>query len=126
MNKKEILVTGKNELITRTAIALINTNPEWVATKAATGEEAIEKFHHRGFDIVLFAGEITGEDERKLRKIFTIQNPDIILLNHKSGEDNLLTAKITAALDKRHNDKRPSFSFVDDALKDAGLNIVVQ
>ncbi|MEP7373438.1 MAG: hypothetical protein ABI675_08630 [Chitinophagaceae bacterium] len=126
MNKTEILVTGKNELTAGAVIALINTNPEWVATKAATDEEAIEKFHQRDFDLVLFADGTTEEEERKLRKVFTIQNPDIAIIKHKCDDESVLTAKIMAALDTQKNDKKPSFSFIDDALKNSGLNIVVQ
>jgi hypothetical protein len=126
MNKTEILVTGKNQIVVETVVALINNNDEWLATKASTDEDAIEKFHQRNFDLVLFADGVTEEDDRKLRKIFTIQNPDIIMLMHKGDLGNLLVDEITTALDKQRNDKKPSFSFVDDALKNAGLNIVVQ
>lgn len=126
MNKTEILVTGRNEAIGQIAVALINNNDEWIVTKAAGDEEAIEKFHHRNFDVVLFTDGINEKEERKLRKIFTIQNPDIIILTHYSADDRLLTAEIASALDKQRKDKKPSFLFVDDALKNAGLNIIVQ
>jgi hypothetical protein len=127
MNKTEILVTGKNEVIVETVVAVINNNDEWVATKAATDEEAIEKFHRWDFDMVFFADGINEEEEeRKLRKIFTIQNPDIIIIRYNGGDINLLTSEIATALDKQRKDKKPSFSFVDDALKNAGLDIIVQ
>jgi len=76
--------------------------------------------------MVVFADDVNDEEERKLRKIFTIQNPDIIILKHFSDNDNLLANEIMAALDKQRKEKKPSFSFVDDALKNAGLNIIVQ
>jgi len=126
MNKTEILVTGRNENTVRSIAELINNNKDQVATKATTDEEAIEKFHQRDFDMVVFAGDINVEEERKLRKIFTIQNPDIIILKQSNENDNLLVNEIIEALDKQRNGKKPSFSFVDDALKNAGLNIVVQ
>ena len=126
MNKTEILVTGRNRYTAKSIAGLINSNRDWVATNAATDEEAIEKFHQRNFDMVVFADDINDEEERKLRKIFTIQNPDIIILKQDRDDDNLLTTAIIAALDKQHKDKKPSFSIVDDALKNAGLNIIVQ
>ena len=126
MNKTEILVTGRNDDRVSSIVELINSYKNWVATKAATDEEAIEKFHQRNFDMAVFADDANDEEERKLRKIFTIQNPDIIILKHSSENDNLLANEIIAALDKQRKEKKPSFSFVDDALKNAGLNIIVQ
>jgi len=125
-NKAEILVTGRNGEIVQTVASLIHNRSEWIATEATTDEEAIEKFHQRNFDAVLFTNGIGGEEERKLRKIFSIQNPDIIIIRYDSGDINLLTAELAAALDKQYKDKKPSFSFVDNALKNAGLNIIVQ
>jgi hypothetical protein len=126
MNRTEILVTGRNQDSVNSIIKLMDNNNDWVSTYAATDEEAIEKFHQRDFDIVLFTGGVNGDEEKKLRKIFTIQNPDIIILKHSPHEGSLLTDEINAALEKQRNDKKPSFSFVDDALKNAGLNITVQ
>jgi len=125
MNKTEILITGRNGDTVRSIAELLNSNKDWVTTNATTGEEAIEKFHQRNFDIVVLADDINDEEERKLRKIFTVQNSDIIILN-QSSVDNLLTNAINAALAKQHKEKKPSFSIVDDALKNAGLKIMVQ
>jgi len=126
MNKTEILVTGRNEALVQTMLTLVNDNDDWMATAAATDEEAIEKFHQLNFNIVVLTDDIGEEEDRKLRKIFTIQNPDIIIIKHSSDDSRLLTAEITVALDKQLKDKKPFFSFVDDALKNAGLNITVQ
>ena len=123
MNKTEILVTGDSEGM---VVNQINKNDEWMATAAITDEDAIEKFHQRNFDVAIFTDVITVETEKKLRKIFTIQNPDIIIARYDSSDINLLIAEIEAALNKLRKDKRPSFSFTDDALKNAGLNIMVQ
>ena len=126
MNRTEILVTGRNQDSLNSIIKLMDNNNDWVSTNAATDEEAIEKFHQRDFDIVLFTDGINDDEVKKLRKVFTIQNPDIIILTHYGSEGNLLADKINAALEKQRKDKKPSFSFVDDALKNAGLNILVQ
>jgi vacuolar-type H+-ATPase subunit F/Vma7 len=126
MNRTEILVAGRNQDSVDSIVELMDNNNDWVFMQAATDEEAIEKFHQRNFDIVLITDGITDDEERKLRKVFTIQNPDIIILKHYSNEGNLLTDEINAALEKQRKDKKPLFSFVDDALKNAGLNITVQ
>ena len=126
MSKIEILVTGRNEAELQPILTLINDNDDWITTSATTDEEAIEKFHQRNFDIVVLTNDMGEEEDRKLRKIFTIQNPDIIILAHSIEDNRLLTAAIGVALDKRRQEKKPSFSFVDDALKNAGLNIIVQ
>jgi hypothetical protein len=126
MNKTEILVTGKNNESISSIAGLINNSKDWVFTKAANDEEAIEKFHQRNFDIVVFADDVDDEEERKLRKIFTIQKPDIIMLKQPGDNANALANEIMAALDKQRREKKASFSFVDDALKNAGLNIIVQ
>ena len=126
MNRTEILVTGRNQDSVDSIVGLKDNHTDWLFTQAATDEEAIEKFHQRNFDIVLFTDGMNDDEEKKLRKIFTIQNPDIIILKHYSDKDNLLTDEINAALEKQRKDKKPSFSFVDDALKNAGLNIIVQ
>jgi len=126
MIKTEMLVFGKKENAILPIIDLLNNHQDWVLTTASNDEEAIEKFHQRNFDMVVLAGDINNEEERKLRKIFTLQNPDIIILKQQNDNDNFWGNEIIAALDKQRHDKRPSFSFVDDALKNAGLNIHVQ
>lgn len=126
MDRTEILVTGNNRDSVNSIVELMDNNNDWVCTYAATNEEAIEKFHQRNFDIVLLTNGINDDEERKLRKIFTLQNPDIVILKHYGNEGNLLTDEINAALEKQRKDKKPLFSFVDDALKNAGLNIIVQ
>jgi CheY-like chemotaxis protein len=126
MNRTEILVVGRNQDSVAFIVGLKESHNYWLFTQAATDEEAIEKFHQRNFDIVLFTDGMNDEEEKKLRKIFTLQNSVVIILKHYNNEGNLLTGKINAALDKQRKDKKPLFSFVDDALKNAGLNIIVQ
>ena len=99
MNRTEILVTGRNQDSLNSIIKLMDNNNDWVSTNAATDEEAIEKFHQRDFDIVLFTDGINDDEVKKLRKVFTIQNPDIIILTHYGSEGNLLADKINAALE---------------------------
>ena len=124
--RTEILIIGRDENILQTVVRLVNNDPEWVGTGAATDEDAIEKFHHHHFDVVLLTNGIGDEEEKKLRKIFTHQDTDIIIIQHYGGGSGLLQSEIREALDKRKAANKPTVSFTDDALKNAGLDINIQ
>ena|SRR2546430_4851229 len=126
MNKTEILVIGNNEDRLQTLENLINNTAECRAVIAATDEEAIEKFHQKAFDLVLLTKYMEEEEEKKLRKILTHQNPDLIIMQDLNGNDGLLRTEIADALVTHRKNKKPSFSFVDDALKNARLNINIE
>ena len=127
MNRRtEILIIGRDESILQTVVRLVNNDPEWVGTGAATDEDAIEKFHHHHFDVVLLTNGIGDEEEKKLRKIFTHQDAGIIIIQHYGGGSGLLQSEIREALDKRKAANKPTVSFTDDALKNAGLDINIQ
>ena len=126
MNKTEILVIDRNEDTMQSLIRLINNNLEWNGVGAGSDEDAIEKFHQRSFDMVLLINGNTEVEEKKLRKIFTHQNPDVIIMQHLDGDSGLLISEIEQSLDKLNKNKKPSFSFVDDALKNARLNINIE
>lgn len=126
MSKTEILVIGRNEEILQTVTNFINSNAEWNGIGAGTDEDAIEKFHQHHFDMLLLTDSINKEGERKLLKLFTYQNPDAIILQHYGGGSGLLSNEILEALDKHRNENKPTVSFVDDAWKNAGLDIIVQ
>jgi hypothetical protein len=126
MNKTEILVIGRNEDILQKVINLINNKIDWNGVGAGSDEDAIEKFHQRNFDIVLLTNDINEIEEKKLRKIFIHQNPDVSIMQHLSDDGGLLITKIEESLDKKSKNKKLSFSFVDDALKNARVNINIQ
>ena len=124
--RTEILIIGKDESILQTVVKLVNNDPSWAGTGASSDEEAIEKFHHHHFDVVLLTGGISEEADKKLRTIFTHQNPDIIIIQHYGGGSGLLQTEIREALDKQKAANKPTVSFTDDALKNAGLHINIQ
>ncbi len=125
MNKATILIAGKSETSFSKPTEFTNSPAAWTTTEVATAEGAIEKFHQQDFDIAILTDSISGEEEKKLRRIFTFQNPDIIIMRY-NDENVLLMDEITNALEKLHKARKPSYSLVDDALKNAGLNIIVQ
>ena len=123
MNRSEILVIGTNESVLQNAIQQINTNNKWNAVAAFSAEDAIEKVHQQDFDLVAFTSDVTAE-EKKLRRILAFQQPDTIIIQNNM-DDNLIDA-IKTTLEQQRKNNQASFSFVDDALKNAMLPITIQ
>jgi hypothetical protein len=115
MNRKVILAVGQNEFL--------NTNKEWDVIAVTDAEAAIEKFHQADVDMVVFAN-CKQQDAVKLKKLFLFQHPEIIIVQNNRADLN--AGQIQAALETRKQENRPSFSFVDDALKAAELPITIQ
>jgi hypothetical protein len=125
MKRKQILITG-GDISNLKTIEKQVTDIDMATTIAETTEAAIEKFHQYYFDVVIFSNEINADDERKLRKIFTVQNPELIIIQYEENDGEFLNKKLDEAIRKQNKNERPFISFVDDALKNAGLNIIVQ
>lgn len=121
--KTEILVIGRNESMLQTVVQSVNNEPAWIGTGAVSDEDAIERFHHHHFDAVLLTNGLTEKEDKKLRALFLHQNPDIIIIRHYGGGSGLLQAEIRQALEERKAANKPIVSFMDDALKNAGLKI---
>jgi DNA-binding NtrC family response regulator len=111
MNKIQILVVGREPEILQTVIRLINKNDQWNATGTRTDETAIELFHQHIFNLVLLGGGIENDSEIKLRKIFTLQNPAVKIIQHWGGGSGLLENEIRAALE---NNEEGNFNIVDN------------
>ncbi len=126
MNKTEILVVGNNQSTRQTVINEINRYAAWNGVAVTAGEDAIEKFHQRTIDLVLLLNDIAKTEEIKLNKIFSHQNPDVILIKQNVAENGSIGEIISAALKQHERQRKPAISFVDDVLKNAGLNIVIQ
>lgn len=106
MNKTEILVIGRHPQIQETVLRLINQNENWNATGALEDEEAIELFQRHTYDLVLLGGGVENESEKKLRSLFTYQDPEIIIIQHFGGGSGLLSNEITAALEKKAKENK--------------------
>jgi len=114
MKKIQILVICNHGEILQTIIRLINNNEKWNATGTADIEKAIELFHQHKFDLVLLGSGINDEDENKLRKIFTLQNSDIKIIQHFGGGSGLLSNEIEAALS---DNQEGNFNVIDNPFK---------
>ena len=126
MNKTSLLVGSTDNDVTNSILQKINAISQWNGHGAATVEEAIEKFHYLPADVVVLAGNGIKAEERKLRAIFSHQHPGVIIILLPEDEQDSVVNKIEGAIAEEQNSNRPSFTFVDDALKNAGLNISIQ
>lgn len=126
MNKTAILVIGTNEHQLTRLTNEINQQPLWNGEMATGDEMAIEKMLQTSYDLIVLADGITSEATAKLQKIVALQQPGLIILQHYADANVSLTETIDALLEEQLNAGKPTFSFVDDALKNAGLNIVIQ
>ncbi|HMO62504.1 MAG TPA: hypothetical protein PKC39_15325 [Ferruginibacter sp.] len=116
MEQVEILVTGRHPQIMDTVLRLINQHGNWNASGALSDEVAIELFQQRAFRLVLLCSGISEESEKKLRALFTFQNPGIIIVQHYGGGSGLLTCEIQEALDKAAAKNKPVVQYKDGLL----------
>ena len=122
MNKTTILIFGKNE--NRNAALVEDLNANYQTVTATTDEQAIEKFQQSVIEAVIFSEGVTVTEKAKLEKIFSLQDEATAFVN--DIEDSQLEVLITNAISTKRKQNKPSFSFKDDALKNAGLNIEIQ
>lgn len=115
MNRTTILSVGEPHFL--------NNATQWDVVTANSAEAAIEKFHQSDFDAVVFIN-LAATDAIKLKKIFMFQKPDIVVL--QNNDDVALEDRLKEALQKKEQRRKPSFSIVDDALKNAMLPINIQ
>jgi hypothetical protein len=113
MEKIQILAIGRDALLLQKLSSFMNENPKWESTATVDDETAIELFHQRKYDIVLLVDQIEGGSDKKLRSLFSFNNPDIVFINHVGGSTGLLASEIQEALDKR---KQP-VNIVDNVFK---------
>lgn len=105
-----ILAIGRNPEILATVIRLINNHEGWQGTGAEEDEEAIELFQRHHYDVVLLTNGIEETSEAKLRKLFTHQHPDVIILQHYGGGSGLLENEILEALDAQKGSGNYNFT----------------
>lgn len=118
MEKTEILIVTANTGTT-TAESIYNITG-WNNTRVATGEEAIEKFNLQNFDVALIDQSIDETAHNKIRAIFGLLDPSVIILTFNT-EDKDVTNNINNAL-KIRDQKNRSFVINDDVFKEYRLN----
>ena len=126
MNKTEILVVGNTKETVEKTVGILNESEEWNGVEAFNDEEANTKFQQYQIDIVLLTKDVSDIQERKLRRLFSFQNPDVAIARFEGVDEKVLHDTINDILEKEKAGSEFSFVVVDDALKNAGLNIHVQ
>ena len=122
MNKPTILIFGKDQ---EDNVALVDRLSDRFNTITATMDEiAIEKFQQSHIDAVLFGKDVTIAEKSRLQKIFSMQSGEVIF-TEDDPQENLATS-ILELMEHKRKENKPAFSFKDDALKNAGLNIQIQ
>ncbi len=122
MNKMNILVVGTNENNLQQTVTNLNTQQGWNAVCIGNTEAAIEKLFQQDFD-VLVVTEATAAAATKLKKIASLQQEEMIIIENTNADK--LIDEINAALSQAAS-ATTTYSFVDDALKNAMLPITVQ
>jgi DNA-binding response OmpR family regulator len=121
MTTTNILLVSQHEQQVNNWMNIVNQHKNWKAVHVETDEEGIEKFHQYHFDVVLLGKSLSEEEIKKLTKLFTVQQDEVTLIM----DDDNLEEKIQKALNTKNKNKS-TFSIIDDALKNAGLNINLQ
>ncbi|MBC7937524.1 MAG: hypothetical protein H7Y86_19425 [Rhizobacter sp.] len=122
MNKTTTLIFGKNEH--RNAALVEQLQNSFQTVIVTSDEQAIEKFQQSNFDSVVFSDAVMAEERTKLEKIFSLQDDKTVFIT--DDDSNQVAPMISNAIAEKRKRNKPSFSFKDDALKNAGLNIKIQ
>ena len=122
MNKATILIIGENN---DRHTALVETLGNRFYSLTANNEEAaIDGFLQTPVDAVVFGEDINEAVKTKLTKIFSTQDNATVYMNDNSNAD--MAEEILQAISNKQKENKPAFSFKDDVLKNAGLNIQIQ
>ncbi|MFT3982125.1 MAG: hypothetical protein QM687_16775 [Ferruginibacter sp.] len=122
MNKATILIIGADT--DRRAALVENFGNRFYHLTAADEETAVDRFLQSPVDAVLFGTGVSDAVRNKLTRLFATQQSDTVFINDNPGAD--ITAEISGAISRQQKENKPAFSFKDDALKKAGLNIQIQ
>lgn len=123
MNTWNILLVDGNEEQMKRSVQLLQGEPTWTVTTATHVEDAINVLYRQPVDILVPGNNIDETDERKLRKVAAYQQPELLIV---AGTGDDMINNISHAIGLLETGKRPEIRFMDDALKNAGIPVVVQ
>lgn len=118
--KTDVMVVSTNVKWLETYTRHVSEQDRWRLITATDGEQAIEKFQQTAVQIVLLAGDLEDESKRKLRKIFSFQQEDLIL--EEVNDLSNIFEKINHLVDQLESAQRV-YSFTDNAFQHAVINI---
>lgn len=94
MDKTQILIIGTNKPIMETIARLIDQDEKWLATIAASTDEAIKICLKQQFSLALICAGLSTEDELELNKRLKELYPTLPIIMHYGGGSGLLFAEI--------------------------------
>lgn len=103
--KAHILYIGLNSEINPVMLRLLNSQDEWDGVVADSCDEATCLFQKQQFDLVLLGNGLTTTEEAQLRQQFSLQQPNIVVVEHYGGGSGLLAGEIRQALDLRKQNR---------------------
>lgn len=122
MNKATILIISENK--DRIEMLVETVGKQFYTLTANSEETAVDRFLQSLVNAVLFGEDISETVKNRLTKLFTAQQYDTVFVNDHSTSN--VVDMINDAIISKQKENKPAFSFKDDALKNAGLNIEIQ
>jgi len=122
MNKATILIISENN--DRIEILVETFGKQFYSLTANAEETAIDRFLQSPVNAVLFGEDINETVKNRLTKLFSAQQDDTVFIDDQSTVN--LVELINDSIISKQKQNKPAFSFKDDALKNAGLNIQIQ
>ena len=126
MNRTEVLVVGSDHFTLANIAGAFKQYESLKPETALTEEEAVEKFQQYPISMVFFTKDVSELQEKKLQRLFSFQDAAAIIVRLDGDDEQALHDAVKKAKEMKKLQNRVSFSIMDDALKNAGLNIKVQ
>lgn len=114
MDKIQILCIGRDPVVLQKLLRFINENPKWEGEGTVDDESAIEVFHLRKYDVVVLIDELGEASDKKLRSLFSFNNPDLIIIHHNGDSTGLLASELQEALEAQ----KSKVNIMDDVFKE--------
>ena len=93
-----ILAVGHDAAIMQVVERLINSHAGWVATIAASTEQALAVFGEKEFQIVFVCAGIGAAEEEELRQRLLQLNRAVVVTRHYGGGSGLLENEVLGIL----------------------------
>jgi hypothetical protein len=119
MKKQVLILSGVHQ-----EIPDMQPGDELEYTHVRNVEAALEKLQQGPIDLLLISDEIAAADENKIRRLGPLFDEDIRVF--KTAGLPLSAQAIHQVLRNGRNRQRSSYVIVDDALKHAAFNILIQ
>lgn len=122
MNKATILIISENN--NRIEMLVETLGNEFYKLTAKSEEAAIDRFLQSPVDAVVLGQDLNSDTVNRLTKLFSAQQHNTVFV--KDDATGNIAELINNAIMQEQKENKPAFSFKDDGLKNAGLNIEIQ